>query len=70
MEDGLSLNGDFTPIISNFRQAAIAKTAMNVPDGFRINLSDAWGVVHTGSEFAPAHYRQPVALYLGNPAEV
>ena len=45
-------------------------TISNAPDGFQVNLSSAWGLDHTGSEFAPEHYRQPVALYLGRTAEV
>lgn len=32
-------------------------------------LSRVWGE-HTGNEFAPAHYTQPLGLYLGNPAHV
>ena len=31
---------------------------------------DASRVVPTGPEVVPQHYRQPVALYLGSPAEV
>ena len=37
---------------------------------FFIDTSLSWGKVHTGSEFVPTHYRQPVALYLGRAAHV
>lgn len=33
-------------------------------------LSRVWGAEHTGTEFAPAHYTQPIALYLGRSAQV
>ena len=35
----------------------------------RFDAAALWGD-HAGNEFTPEHYRQPVALYLGNPAEV
>ena len=68
--DGLDIQGDLTPVKTNFRQAVEQTTISNAPDGFQVNLSSAWGLDHTGSEFAPEHYRQPVALYLGRTAEV
>ena len=34
-----------------------------------LDASRIWGE-HAGGEFAPEHYRQPVALYLGRPAEI
>lgn len=33
-------------------------------------LSRAWGAEHSGAEFAPVHYNQPIALYLGRLAQV
>ena len=35
----------------------------------RFDAAALWGD-HAGNEFTPEHYRQSVALYLGNPAEV
>ena len=70
LDTGLHIEGDLTPVKSNFRQAVEQTTISNASDGFRVNLSSAWGLTHTGSEFAPAHYHQPIALYLGRPAEV
>lgn len=35
----------------------------------RFDAATLWGD-HAGNEFTPEHYRQPVALYLGSPAEV
>jgi len=37
---------------------------------FGIDASRSWGVEHSGAEFAPAHYKQPVALYLGKTAKI
>ena len=34
------------------------------------NASRVWGSEHVGNEFAPEHYRQSVALYLGSPAQI
>lgn len=34
------------------------------------DASRVWGSEHVGNEFAPAHYKQPVALYLGRSTEV
>ena len=33
------------------------------------DASRIWGD-HVGNEFVPVHYTQPVALYLGRPAEI
>lgn len=33
-------------------------------------LSRVWGAEHTGTEFAPAHYTQPIALYLGKSPQI
>ena len=35
---------------------------------FGIDASLVWGAKHSGAEFAPVHYAQPVALYLGRAA--
>lgn len=70
LDTGLHIEGDLTPVKSNFRQAVEQTTISNTSDGFRVNLSSAWGLTHTGSEFAPAHYHQPIALYLGRSAEI
>lgn len=37
---------------------------------FGIDASLVWGAKHSGAEFAPVHYAQPVALYLGRAAQV
>ena len=37
---------------------------------FGIDASRSWGVEHSGAEFAPAHYKQPIALYLGRTAQI
>ena len=37
---------------------------------FGIDASLVWGAEHSGSEFAPVHYNQPIALYLGRLAQV
>ena len=37
---------------------------------FGIDASRSWGVEHSGAEFAAAHYKQPVALYLGKTAKI
>ena len=37
---------------------------------FMLDASLVWGAEHSGAEFAPVHYAQPVALYLGRAAQV
>lgn len=37
---------------------------------FKLDASLVWGAEHSGAEFAPVHYAQPVALYLGRAAQV
>ena len=39
------------------------------PGALRLDAAVLWGE-HTGGEFTPEHYRQPVALYLGRSAQV
>ena len=65
--EGLSVTGDLVPSLSNFRRAQAQETIANTTDGFTINLARAW-VGHIADEFAPVHYQQPVALYLGRSA--
>lgn len=56
-------NGQYTNI------AAASQDGL-IPYHFSFDASRIWGEMHTGSEFAPTHCKQPVALYLGCVAEV
>ena len=69
----------FAPIgqIEGFVPGGVEVGEKNRYSAFKLDASLVWGAEHSGAEFAPvhyaqpvAHYRQPVALYLGNPAEV
>lgn len=42
----------------------------NRHSAFMLDASLVWGAEHSGAEFAPVHYAQPVALYLGRAAQV
>ena len=37
---------------------------------FKLDAALAWGAEHSGAEFAPVHYNQPIVLYLGRLAQV
>ena len=56
-------NGRYTNI------AAASQDGL-IPYHFSFDASRIWGDMHTGAEFAPTHYKQPVALYLGRAAQV
>ena len=56
-------NGRYTNI------AAASQDGL-IPYHFSFDASRIWGDLHIGSEFAPTHYKQPVALYLGRTAQI
>ena len=62
----------FAPIgqIEGFVPGGVEVGEKNRYSAFKLDASLVWGAEHSGAEFAPVHYAQPVALYLGRVAQV
>lgn len=62
----------FAPIgqIEGFVPGGVEVGEKNRYSAFKLDASLVWGAEHSGAEFAPVHYAQPVALYLGRAAQV
>ena len=56
--------------IEGFVPGGVEVGEKNRYSAFKLDASLVWGAEHSGAEFAPVHYAQPVALYLGRSAQV
>ena len=56
--------------IEGFVPGGVEVGEKNRYSAFKLDASLVWGAEHSGAEFAPVHYAQPVALYLGRAAQV
>ena len=56
--------------IEGFVPGGVEVGEKNRYSAFKLDASLVWGAEHSGAEFAPAHCKQPVALYLGRVAQV
>lgn len=62
----------FAPIgqIEGFVPGGVEVGEKNRYSAFKLDASLVWGAEHSGAEFAPVHYKQPISLYLGRLAQV